>query len=242
MKDPAFLFYSQDFIVGTLAMPFDDRGRYITLMCFQHQNGHISEETIRLLVGSFSDILKAKFIKDENGLYYNERLEIEIEKRNRFTESRHNNGSKGGRPKKEEKPSGYPYGKPKNNLIEDEDVNVIYSLYPTKCFVKNSSTGKCEKNKEQIKKHLSTKSKDELVNVINSYVSDCKEHKVYLKNFSTFLNNLPDIVEVKSKDKLCIMTSKYSGNGKEIEKPYSFYERELKNYGEENVKLIRLCS
>lgn len=129
MKDPAFMFYSQDFLVGTLAMSFDDRGRYITLMCYQHQTGHISEETIRLLVGSFSDNLKCKFIQDENGLFYNDRLEDEIEKRQKFTESRRNNGILGGRPKKENKPSakpnGKPNGKPRNNLHEDENNNII---------------------------------------------------------------------------------------------------------------------
>lgn len=132
-KDPAFLFYSQDFLVGTMAMPFDERGRYITLLCYIHQNGHISEETIRLLVGSFSDILRLKFLQDENGMFYNPRLEIEVEKRGKFMESRLLNGSKGGRPKKEETIRllvGKPNGKPKKNLIENEDVivNIIEYL------------------------------------------------------------------------------------------------------------------
>ena len=124
-KDPAFMFYSQDFIVGTLAMPFEERGRYITLMCYQHQTGHISEETIRLLVGSFSDMLRLKFKQDENGLFFNERLDEEIEKRVKFRESRETNGKLGGRPKKLEKPSGYPNGKPTDNLPEDENEDVI---------------------------------------------------------------------------------------------------------------------
>lgn len=112
MKDPAFLFYSQDFLAGTLIMPFEDRGKYITLLCFQHQNGRMKEETISLLVGLFSDTLRLKFKRDDNGLFYNERLETEMGKRSNFIESRVNNGKKGGRPKK-----------PKNNLPEDENVN-----------------------------------------------------------------------------------------------------------------------
>lgn len=127
-KDPAFLFYSQDFLVGTMAMPFDERGRYITLLCYIHQNGPISEETIRLLVGSFSDTLRLKFLQTESGLFFNSRLSLEVEKRAKFTESRILNGNKGGRPKKE-KPTDnlnktYRLLKPKptENLIEDEDV------------------------------------------------------------------------------------------------------------------------
>ena len=32
-------------------MTMEERGQYITLLCYQHQRGHIKEETIRLLVG-----------------------------------------------------------------------------------------------------------------------------------------------------------------------------------------------
>lgn len=135
MKDPAFLFYSESFMLGTMIMPFDERGRYITLLCYQHQNGHLSEETIRLLVGSFSDILKSKFEVDEKGLYFNRRLDIEIEKRKQFVDTRRDNGRKGGRPKVETKPKrkptakplGYPTGKPTENLIINRDIiiNII---------------------------------------------------------------------------------------------------------------------
>lgn len=129
-KDPAFLFYSQDFLVGTMAMPFEDRGKYITLLCYMHQNGHISEETIRLLVGSVSDILRLKFQIDETGKWFNERLDIEAAKRAKFTESRVLNGNKGGRPKKEEpteklqETTRLSIDKPKENLIENEDESV----------------------------------------------------------------------------------------------------------------------
>lgn len=131
-KDPAFLFYPSDFLTGTLAMPFDERGRYITLLCFQHQSGRMTEETIRFLVGSFSDMLRLKFSRDENGLFYNERLEEEIKKRTDFLESRRNNGRLGGRPKKENNLNETytkPRHKPKQNLREDvnENENIITS-------------------------------------------------------------------------------------------------------------------
>lgn len=127
-KDPAFLFYSQDFLAGTLIMPFEDRGKYITLLCFQHQNGRMSEETIRLLVGLFSDTLRLKFQQDKSGLFYNERLEFEVSKRLNFVESRINNGKLGGRPKK-----------PKHNLHEDvnENENEIYFLLLKKVIKEN---------------------------------------------------------------------------------------------------------
>ena len=120
-KDPAFLFYSQDFFVGVATMSFEDRGKYITLLCLMHQSGRMSEETIRLLVGSPSVTLKSKFEVDENGLWFNERLEVEAEKRVKFTESRRLNGLSGGRPKA----NGKPKKNHMDNHMEDENENEI---------------------------------------------------------------------------------------------------------------------
>ena len=96
-KDPAFLFYPQDFIVGCQMLSMAERGQYITLLSMMHQTGRMDEETIRLLVGSVSVNLLAKFEQDDEGKYYNHRLEYEIERRRNFVESRRANGSKGGR-------------------------------------------------------------------------------------------------------------------------------------------------
>jgi hypothetical protein len=117
-KDPAFLFYSQDFIVGVQTMTYEDRGKYITILSQMHQQGRMDEETIRFIVGSISDKLRLKFKQDEKGLWFNERLELETEKRNNFTDSRRNNGKNGGRPKKEEASA-----KPKPNHKQNHMVN-----------------------------------------------------------------------------------------------------------------------
>jgi hypothetical protein len=121
-KDPAFLFYSQDFIVGVQTMTHEDRGKYITILCQMHQQGRLDEQTIRFLVGSVSDKLKAKFRIDEKGMWYNERLEMETARRNNFTESRRLNGNLGGRPKKS-KASAKPNGKPKPNHKQNHTPN-----------------------------------------------------------------------------------------------------------------------
>lgn len=91
-KDPAFLFYTSDFILGTWVMSFEDRGKYITLLSYMHQHGRININTVRAVIGDVSEMLKEKFKTDENGLWYNERLEQEIAKRKRFVDSRVNNG------------------------------------------------------------------------------------------------------------------------------------------------------
>lgn len=104
-KDPAFLFYSSDFLTGVIDMTMEERGQYITLMCLQHQKGHLPEKTITFCVGSVSESVLSKFSKDDKGNFFNKRLEIEIQKRESYTESRRKNGTKGGRPSKKAKDS-----------------------------------------------------------------------------------------------------------------------------------------
>ena len=118
-KDPAILLYTGDFLNGCMDLTFEERGQYITLLCMQHQKGHLSNKTIRLTVGSVSVDVLSKFTQDKNGSYYNERMEDEIQKRNHFIDTRKVNGQKGGRPKKAN-------GKPKKKLIEDENRNENY--------------------------------------------------------------------------------------------------------------------
>ena len=79
--------------------------------------------------------------------------------------------------------------------VNVNDIEYIYSLYPSKCPIQNRSLGKNSKNKKQIEKHLKTKTKEELEIIINSYIEDCKKNNVYFKNFSVLLNNLPEIEE-----------------------------------------------
>jgi hypothetical protein len=129
MKDPAFLFYPSDFLTGCTDLTMEERGQYITLLCLQHQKEFLTEKTIRLSVGSVSvDVLK-KFSIDSDGNYFNERLNVEIEKRLNFVDSRRINGQKGGRPQKPlGLPSGKPNGKPKRNLPEDINESVNSNL------------------------------------------------------------------------------------------------------------------
>jgi uncharacterized protein YdaU (DUF1376 family) len=130
-KDPAFLFYSSDFLTGTTFLSFEDKGKYITILCQMHQHGRLSEESICFAVGLVSVSLKAKFKVDESGLWYNERLEMETEKRNKYTESRRNNGSLGGRGHIKDKKQSKSVPKKKKatakhmvNHMENENENI----------------------------------------------------------------------------------------------------------------------
>ncbi len=90
-KDPAFLFYPGDFLVGVSDLTMDERGQYITLLCLQFSKGHLSEKNIKIAVGKVSPDVLAKFEQDADGLYYNARLEREINKRQEYSKSRSEN-------------------------------------------------------------------------------------------------------------------------------------------------------
>ena len=92
-KDPAFLFYSQDFLTGTYTMTDEQVGKYIRLLCLQHQKGHLSEKDMLKICSGYDEDIFCKFKKTDEG-FYNERLKTEAEKRSAFAESRRNNRKK----------------------------------------------------------------------------------------------------------------------------------------------------
>ncbi len=99
-KDPAVLFYTSDFLTGCALMSMAQRGKYITLLCLQHQQGHLSEEDMLDVCGAVDPKIWRKFKQDDDGLFYNERMDQEQIKRQNYALSRSENGKKGGRPKK----------------------------------------------------------------------------------------------------------------------------------------------
>ena len=94
-KDPAFLWYPNDYVGGTMGMTFEEKGAYVDLLMMQFNRGHMGGHMVGQVLGQNMDRLwpgiKTKFVTDENGLFYNERLDKEIEKRKGFISSRYNN-------------------------------------------------------------------------------------------------------------------------------------------------------
>lgn len=90
-KDPAFLFYSSDFLTGTMFMSDIQLGKYIKLLCIQHQKGHLSEKDMLNICKRYDKDIFDKFVKDNDGKYYNIRLQKEIDKRRNYSKSRSEN-------------------------------------------------------------------------------------------------------------------------------------------------------
>ena len=114
----------------------EERGQYITLLCLQHQKGHLNERQFAS-VGNLSSYVLDKFEQDENGLWFNRRLDAEIEKRERYKSILRQNGSKGGRPPKPKEnqlvSENETKAKPKENQNEstrvdndiDNDIDIV---------------------------------------------------------------------------------------------------------------------
>jgi hypothetical protein len=93
-KDPAVLWYWNDWNGGTIIFTRHQKGCYMDLLHAQFNNGRLSLEAIRNVLGSdFNqwESLKCKFAQDESGLFYNVKAETLKAKRAAYSESRRKN-------------------------------------------------------------------------------------------------------------------------------------------------------
>lgn len=125
MKDPAFLFYPGDWITGTMGMTLEEKGAYLELLVMQFSRGHMTSHMIGLTVGQLFGRIQDKFKQDDDGLWYNERLDYEKEARIRFTQSRRNNLSGTNQYTKKDGHMTSHMGGHKSSHMEDE--NILYS-------------------------------------------------------------------------------------------------------------------
>ena len=92
-KDPAVLLWTKDFLVGTMTMTMEQKGKYITLLCLQHQNQHLTDTDMKSILNEEDIQVAEKFIK-EDGKWYNLKMKEETIRRKSYTENRLKNFSK----------------------------------------------------------------------------------------------------------------------------------------------------
>ena len=90
-KDPAVLFYTSDFLSGTFTMNYEQKGKYITLLCIQHQKGKLTKKDLQSVLDDDDIELSDKFELLEDGYYYNIKMKECAEKRKAYSESRSKN-------------------------------------------------------------------------------------------------------------------------------------------------------
>jgi hypothetical protein len=89
-KDPAVLFYADNFLSGTMFLSDTQVGRYIRALCAQQIHGHLTKEQLEGIIKNDPEIIK-KFDVDDQGLFFNARMDKEIAKRRKYSESRSKN-------------------------------------------------------------------------------------------------------------------------------------------------------
>lgn len=143
-KDPAFLFYSSDFLAGVSDLTMEERGQYITLLCLQHQkSGRLSRKAVAIAVPNAAADVMAKFKEDENGLLYNERLEKESIKRREHSEKQRQRAVEGWKKRKAKNDTtAYAAALPLGN--ENEIENIIEYLNKTTNSNYRASTKKTQ--------------------------------------------------------------------------------------------------
>lgn len=213
-KDPAFLFYPNDWLGGTSIFTREEKGAYMDLLVAQFNHGKLTLENIRTILGSDFDRLWAKIqgkFKVKRNLYYNERLSNEIIKRQNYAESRRNN-AKGQKAYAEHMPK----HREDRNRNENEDRNDIKALEEKFDMAWNKYPKKDGK-KVALKHFMASvkteKDYDDLLRAIDKYKNEVNGRETrYIKNGSTFFNNWQDwIPEEKPQMKIVKHTKELFG-------------------------------
>jgi len=181
-KDPAFLFYPNDYLGGTMGMTFEEKGAYIELLMLQFNRGHMTEHMIGHTVGRLWKNIKDKFTQDSTGLWYNVRLDEEKSKRIAFSQSRRNN-IKG----INQHTIGHMTSHMEDenvNVNEDKNINIDFDFFWNDY---DKKVGDKQKLKSKWNK-LSDKDRNDIMNYLPLYIEAVPD-KQFRKNPETFLNN-----------------------------------------------------
>lgn len=223
---PYFRFTVTEWLNGDISMEdYETQGVFINICSFYWFKD--CSITLAQLKQKFSNAkANIKHLLDSDVIKYNnendfitiEYLDEQYDILSNTRKKRQEAGRKGGESKSskakaklKQKPSYKDKYKDKDN--NKDNIDEIYKSYPSKCPIKESGTGKSQKDKEKIEKLLENHSKEDLIETIEKYVKDCTQSKTYLKNFSTFLNNLPDYSEEEIPKKEEIIKYRMIGGG-----------------------------
>ncbi len=122
VKDPSFLFYSQDWLTGTYGMTNSQKGAFIDLLTLQHQGVIITIDVIKKTCENKSkdvNALLTKFVKDEQGNFHNQKMKIVMEERALYRFKQSQNAAK-------RHATAQPPHLPNScTHVENEDVSVL---------------------------------------------------------------------------------------------------------------------
>ena len=180
-KDPAVLFYTSDFLSGTFTLTDEQVGKYIRLLCLQHQKGKLTEKDMLSICKAYDVDIYEKF-KIEDGFYLNEKMYNETIRRQKFTESRRNNAKT-----------------PKNDSISEAHAKHMHKHMETETETENETiniTKTAKKPKIKIEVTLPWSSQKFADNWENWKLYRSKEHKFKYKSEHSEQAALNDLVKI----------------------------------------------
>ena len=183
-KDPAVLFYTSDFLSGTFTMDNEQVGKYIRLLCLQHQKGKLSEKDMLSICKAYDNEIWDKF-KIEDGFYYNERMYNETIRRQKFSESRRNNAKSTKKESTSEAYAEHMETETENRTITiNENINIDFEWFWNDY---DKKIGDKQKLKKKWNK-LTDEERQNAMNYLDLYKQSVPD-KQFRKNPETFLNN-----------------------------------------------------
>jgi hypothetical protein len=183
-KDPAVLFYTSDFLSGTFTMDNEQVGKYIRLLCLQHQKGKLTQKDMLSICKAYDNEIWDKF-KIEDGLYYNDRMYNETIRRQKFSESRRNNAKSLKKESTSEAYAQHMETETENKTITiNENINIDFEWFWNDYDKKVGDKQKLKK--KWIK--LTDEERQNAMNYLDLYKQSVPD-KQFRKNPETFLNN-----------------------------------------------------
>jgi hypothetical protein len=122
-REPAFLFYPGDFLAGTALFSYEQRGKYIVLLCLHHAHGFITSSELDLVCGD-DKMIRSKFQKNSAGNWVNARMLIEKQEREKYCKMQSDRANRRWHPTNEsETPKSENSDFLHENVIENENEN-----------------------------------------------------------------------------------------------------------------------
>lgn len=168
---PAFQFYVQDFLTGTMYMSSTEVGAYILLLCHQWDKGSLPSDEkelrkiARCTTGTLNTIL-TKFTK-KDGKYYNERMEAERAKLAEFKRSKSEAGAKGMESR---------WGK--NNRIDNNKAITDNNTVITEVITKDNPSSSTSISSSTNSLTLTSGGKFKMEIPVSQYLTSCKHEMV----------------------------------------------------------------
>jgi hypothetical protein len=186
-KDPAVLFYTSDFLSGTFTMTNEQVGKYIRLLCLQHQKGKLTEKDMLSICSAYDVDIWDKF-KIVDGAFINERMYNEAIRRQKFSESRRNNAKS---PKNDSTSKAYAKHMETETITDTKTINKTKAKIHDWQFEQwwNDYDKKVSKDKAIAKWNILTSDEKQLaLKIVQEYVNSTPD-KTFRKDPTTYLNN-----------------------------------------------------